>query len=1588
MRGNLLVALVIAAVLVSGLPMAMVSNAAGASSSLSAIGVGADPGNDPAVSSRFVNAVIGEPQSLDPAWDFETSGAEILQNVYETLVAFNGSSAIDLIPRLATEVPTVANGGISADGINYTFHLRTDVKFHDDTIMDADDVIYSIKRCLMINDLEGPSSLLAPLLYPDWPGNGFLLDEATVNASMTEVNSTTVVFHLIAPAPYFVYIMTCTCASIVSKEYVELNGGTTPLTRNDWMNTHECGSGPYTLNSWTHWTEIVLSSFSGYWRTPAAIEEVDLIQVADVGTREMMLLDGEASSIYLPRANIPDIEGSPGIRIVSGLPTLEIDFFGMNEQIVPHLDIGNVTANFFSDVHIRQAFVHSFNYTKYLHDVLLNTAIQPNGPIPQGMLGYDPAIPNYTMDLAYAAAQLKLAMNPNVPGKSYAQTGFSVVLYYNEGNTARQAGCQLLKDGLEALSQNHALGVNGTIHVSVNVLDWPTYLDARTNKWLPVFFMGWLVDYPDPNDFAVPFCDRYGSFPFMLGIVNDTLSNLVHQAAFELNETLRVQLYAEITQSCYDNAYYLWTTQPMMSHVERTWVQGYYYNPTFAGLYYYDLGLDVSVPSDPTWSRVSGGYDHIDLSWNEPAVLGSAPITSYILYRGTAADDLYFLTYTGMGYIDFNVSVGQTYYYAVRAVTSVGDGALSDSQSASVQDVAPSSPTIGAATPEATSVTVHWTAPTPNGGSPLTGYTVFYGTSPLPSVDHVFADPTATSVAVTGLMPNTPYYFNVVAMNGYGNSNASDDVSVTTLDLVPNAPTIGSATPGLNDVTVTWTPPSPNGGTAITIYRVYYGVSSNPATAFVTAAAADNSKVVGGLAAGTRYYFNVVAVNAAGPSMHSNDASATTTNLAPNPPTIGTATPYIGSVLVTWIAPAPNGGSPLTGYSVFYGTSPHPSVNSMFAEPTATNASLTGLTANILYYFNVVAMNAFGDSPASDDASATIIDIAPNAPIIGPATAGLHNVTITWTAPATNGGTALTGYRVYFGLGPNPNTTFVPTGPENMSLLVTDLSPVTNYFFNVVAINAAGDSPRSEDVSVTTLDIIPNSPSIATTIQGLDWINLTWTAPPSNGGSPITGYVVYYGLTAYPSTLNVTAEPGVRSANVTGLEPRTTYFINLVAVNAAGSSMPSPDISVATLDIAPNPPTIGIATPHYKEVTVSWAAPLSNGGSPLTGYLVYYGTIAHPSSVFLTVWSANTSATVGGLDSGKLYYFNVVAVNAAGNSTPSEDASAETLRTNSPSGLMATAGDSIIVLNWTAPSDAMEHPILTYRIVRSEMPGESKATITVSGGVIHYIDHNLTLGRNYTYELTAVTSVGDSLSITAGPVQALAASRISLEVTTIALTDSFQVTIAANLTKGDGTPIGGAKLMFSYSRNGLAWTVLATKNASADGRTSVTWSPTELNGTYYLNVEYSGNQTISGSSNSDSVNLVSVSGKYVLSVSSSSTVSGFAFNATKNELTFSVSGEAGTTGHARIVLPSGLIADSTKITVKVDGLTKSYVIVPVTGGWALDIAYNHSTHSVIVGLGELPSENAIDFTLVIAVCLVAVVVVVVAILLMVRKKKS
>jgi titin len=236
---------------------------------------------------------------------------------------------------------------------------------------------------------------------------------------------------------------------------------------------------------------------------------------------------------------------------------------------------------------------------------------------------------------------------------------------------------------------------------------------------------------------------------------------------------------------------------------------------------------------------------------------------------------------------------------------------------------------------------------------------------------------------------------------------------------------------------------------------------------------------VTGLANGTTYRFTVKAVNAAGTSAPSVEAAAkpTTASTAPTPPRNLAALAGNTTAKLTWTAPASNGGTPVTGYNVYKGTLPDGQtatpVNASPLAASATTYTVTGLPNGASAYFTVKAINSVGSSVPSNEASARpeASTTTPGAPRDLKAVAGNGKVTLTWSAPWWNGGSAVTGFNVYRGTttggeSPTPiNSSPLAAGATSYS--ATGLTNGTRYYFVVKAINARGLSPVSGEESTT-----------------------------------------------------------------------------------------------------------------------------------------------------------------------------------------------------------------------------------------------------------------------------------------------------------------------------------------------------------------------------------------------------------------------------------------------------------------------------------------------------------------------------------------
>ena len=596
---------------------------------------------------------------------------------------------------------------------------------------------------------------------------------------------------------------------------------------------------------------------------------------------------------------------------------------------------------------------------------------------------------------------------------------------------------------------------------------------------------------------------------------------------------------------------------------------------------------------------------------------------------------------------------GDSYTFTVTATNGIGTGPSSSPSSPVTPAASPGAPTgVSATNGQNASSKVTWSA-APSNGSPISGYTVTAADSTTSANGGETCTTTgALNCIVTGLTNGDSYTFTVTATNGIGTGPSSSPSSPVTPATVPGAPTISNATGGNASATVTWAAPASNGGSTITGYTVTAADSTHSANGGQCTTSGSLSCTVSGLTNGDSYTFTVTATNTIGTGSPSAASKTVTPSpILPGAPTGVSATnAQNASSKVSWTAPADNGGSAISAYTVTASDATTSANGGQTCKWTSgpLNCTVSGLTNGDQYTFTVTATNAVGTGAASGTSNVVIPATVPGAPTIGTATPGNQSATVTWSAPSTNGGNAITGYTV---------TAADSTTPANggqtckwtSGLLICTLTGLTNgdtYQFTVTATNALGTGAASSPSTPVIPAAVPGAPTIGTATRGNASAKVTWTAPTDNG-SPITGYVI----TPYRGSSSQTAVSvgAVSSTTVPGLVNGDTYTFTVTARNSVGLGAPSAASNSVVPATVPGAPSIVATNIGPAVVTLSWNAP-ANGGSPIMGYEIFDGVsagalAASPAEPGLV---DGTTYTVRGLAGGETYYFIVVAINALG----------------------------------------------------------------------------------------------------------------------------------------------------------------------------------------------------------------------------------------------------------------------------------------------------------------------------------------------------
>ncbi|KRA42029.1 fibronectin type III domain-containing protein [Devosia sp. Root635] len=444
-----------------------------------------------------------------------------------------------------------------------------------------------------------------------------------------------------------------------------------------------------------------------------------------------------------------------------------------------------------------------------------------------------------------------------------------------------------------------------------------------------------------------------------------------------------------------------------------------------------------------------------------------------------------------------------------------------------------------------------------------------------------------------------------LTLNSVGSTTA---VLVDAVD-VPDAPTIGTATAGDAQASVSFTA-NGNGGSAITSYTVTSSPGSFPATGSAS------PLTVTGLTNGTAYTFTVVATNAEG----SSTPSAASNSVTPK-----------GNQTITFNNPGAQN----------FGTTPTLTATATSALPVSFTSSTTGVctitSGGVLTFVTAGSCTIDADRAGNSayNAAATVSQTftvnagVPGAPTIGTATAGDNQASVTFTAPASSGGSAITQYVVTA----NPGGQ-VAVGPAS-PITVTGLTNGVSYTFTVAAENVVGtggDSSASNSVT-------PAAPQ-----------TITFANPGTQN----------FGTTPTLSATATSASPVSFTSSTTGVCTITTggtlTFVSAgtctIDANQVGdlSFLPAPQVSQSftVAAVVPGAPTMATATPGDMQASVAFVAPASTGGAAITSYTV----TTSPADV-APVNGAGSPILVTGLTNGQAYTFTVTAGNTAGTGSAS-----------------------------------------------------------------------------------------------------------------------------------------------------------------------------------------------------------------------------------------------------------------------------------------------------------------------------------------------
>lgn len=444
--------------------------------------------------------------TYDPAVNIDGT-LEQIRPVYEGLTQYQYPYT-DLSPQ-----PCLATSwDVSSDGLQYTFHLRSGVKFHDGTDFTAEAVKASYDRVVAVN--KGVATQLQGVY-----------DHAEV------VDGYTVRIYLKNPSPAFLYI--AMNIKIVSPTAIAQNAvvsdGKSDYAQ-AWCDQNDAGTGPYMKDHWDRPAENVLKRFEGYWggwTTGPHYDKIAFPYVREPATQRMMLERGEATAMdQTLTGDIPALMANPDITVYK----------------VPASGMWNITMNCLrgpcTDLLVRKALSYAFDYSTYADVIRLGDVTLAQGPLPSLIAGHDDTLMVYSKDLAKAKDLLVQAGHPD--------GGLKLKMVIVQSYQMEVKTAQMFQADLATLG----------IQLEIQELAWASLLSVcRNRETAPDLAMIYdLAEFPIPIDILGRSWHTGGVYNWSwFAESNPRVDELIDQVKVTVDDTARNAILAEFQKLVVDN---------------------------------------------------------------------------------------------------------------------------------------------------------------------------------------------------------------------------------------------------------------------------------------------------------------------------------------------------------------------------------------------------------------------------------------------------------------------------------------------------------------------------------------------------------------------------------------------------------------------------------------------------------------------------------------------------------------------------------------------------------------------------------------------------------------------------------------------------------------------------------------------------------------------------------------------------------------------------------------------------------------------------------------------------------------------------